>query len=113
VTEEDEQLCMSYALGTLDGDERERFEARLAQEDLLLEQVRAFETLYAEQEEDSATPASIRLKESIMSQISQPASSSNEPTQPILASQVLALLAFGAVIAVACFTAFGVSLLSR
>ncbi|MEZ6187990.1 MAG: hypothetical protein R3F62_23650 [Planctomycetota bacterium] len=112
MTEEDEQLCMSYALGTLDGEERERFEARLAQETLLLEQVRAFETLYAEQEEDSATPASIRLKESIMSQISgDPAPSSNEPSEPMLASQVLALLAFGVVIAVACFTAFGVSLL--
>lgn len=113
VSDEDEQLCMSYALGTLDGSEKEEFEVRLKESPVLLGKVSEFETLYAERELEEAESSNSRLKEAIMTQITGDQSTptpSNDGTQPMLPSQALSLLAFGVVIVVACFLAFGVSL---
>lgn len=114
VSDEDEQLCMSYALGTLDASEREEFEARLNESPALVGKVREFETLYAERELEEADSNNSRLKEAIMTQITgdQSTPPSNEGTQPMLPSQALWLLVFGVVIVVVCFLAFGVSLQS-
>ena len=113
VSDEDEQLCMSYALGTLDLSEKEEFEARLRESPVLVGKVREFETLYAERELEEADSSNSRLKEAIMTQITGDQSTttpSNEGTQPMLPSQALWLLVFGVVIVVVCFLAFGVSL---
>lgn len=114
MTEEDEQLCMSYALGALDPEERVTFEGRLANCPELVDKVSEFETLYAEEELENSGASNARLKEAIMTQISgdqtNANTSSTEGSQPMLASQAIALLVFGVVIVVACFAAFAVSL---